>query len=188
MKYSDFITIQEITDFLTAQSADIKTTPGFDNNLKLFQKMAYTKIASYLNYDFISQDYTAETIRGNGTNRLMTINRPLTKLTKLVDANDSEITGCIAFNDSIYLPFKSTLGKLYLADYTAGWTSTEMPADIKVAGLMLVALYMNKSVGGSVSVGLSTVSSNNGSSSTVDPDAEKNILASISRYVNYAQI
>lgn len=186
MKVSDFLTIQEINDYLTAQSADMTVTPGYDNNVKLFQKNAYTKIASFLGYDFVSQDFTAETARGNGTKRIFLVNRPVTKLTEVRDANDQVISGVQLYNDSLYFPSNTVLGKLYFIDYTAGYSASAMPADIKTAGLLLVALYMNQSAGGSLSVGKSTISSSNGTSDTIDPDAEQKILEKLRGYVSYA--
>lgn len=180
MQISVFLNYEEVLNHIHNQGDEVQISESYQNNIVLNTKAAHDRICKYLGYEIVTSVYTTEYQNGNGTNKLFTNNRPITAVTSLYNDTDLiPVSDYILFDNYILLKDSiSIVGEAnYKISYTAGWTRTTMPYDIKRAGLRLVSLYLdtvNREGKSSVSSGQT--------SETINLDAEKQILETISDY------
>lgn len=177
-------TIDEIKDYLSLQGADSEVSLEYDNYLDLMRKSAKERIVQFLGYEILSKEHKDERhpFEG-GYPRLYTHHRPITTITELkMDGYPTDLDQYGFESDHIYLKDNSIfpLRRIITVTYQAGWTSTTMPADIRLVALRLIALYLKES-GPSGSLGLTSRETPDGSRS-FDTDAEQKILRNIERY------
>jgi hypothetical protein len=147
---------------------------------------AHKSICSYLGYEILSKEYIDELYDGGGSSIIYLNNRPINAITSIKEDNN-EINDSVLIRDGVYIEREDFIFSTYYRykiTYTAGWTSTTMPEDIRYAALQLVGIMSQedgvKSGGGLLGV---TSISKGDTSKTLDfTQAKKDILATLSSY------
>jgi len=184
MSQNYLVDIVDVVRNLQGRGYDANSTPNLEENLKIYRSAAHKRICNYVGYEILSTAYTDELYFGNGTHYLDLINRPITAITT-VKADDVEQTlSLFEIYHSRALYYKDGFFHRYndwKISYTAGYTRTTMPGDIRLVSLELIALYASES-GPKGSIGLSSFSQPEGSGSTFDPESEDRILSKLDSY------
>ena len=136
-----------------------------NESIELYVNAASDIIEEYLGYDANTQTYTEQVYDGNGTRLLITRARPITAITTLLCEGDTVDTDdfinrewYIDGDDYVFVTGNSN----YKLTYTAGYSSSTMPAAIKLACVKLAAV-MAKEDGRTGSLGTSSISHGDGS-------------------------
>lgn len=180
MSLNYLFTLQECKDYLSIGDHDYVVSPEYDNVIDQKRNAAFRRIASYLDYDFLSKEHT-ETYNGSGNKELYLNNRPITSVSSVV-IDDADVTDQVAFENS-YLYMTSIFPKGWRnieVVYTAGYTSTSMPADIKDVAYSLFLLYMKETS----SLGIQNKSSAE-TSVSFDKEEEQRLLDRLHHYRKY---
>jgi len=191
MQISYLVTMDQALNYLSSQGLNVPSNINYENNIKIFRAAAHRKIRNYLGYEFIDTTYTDEIYSSSGGYFLYLNNRPITSLDAIKLDNVAQTKTDYIIVDETHLYFEDMFTKgynNYKISYKAGWTQANMPGDIRLAALQLIALYNGQTGGGGTVIGKSSVSNGQGVTESINPEAEKEILESLSGYLRYDRI
>lgn len=186
MSLNYLVTMADATRYLQSQGYDFDSDINFEKNIEQYRASAHKRICGYLGYEILSNSYTDELYTGSGKEILYLKNRPITALNGLTYNGSSYNTDNYSISsDATFIYNEDGIffspNYFWKVSYTAGYTSTTMPADIRQAGLQLIAMYY-KQGGPMGTLGLTSQSSPDASSQSYDLEAEDSILNAISHY------
>jgi len=185
MSLNYLISIDEAKKYLYKTDVPTGANVFVEQRLEMYRSSAHRAICNKVGFEILSTVYTDERHKGNDYHDVYLDNRPITLLTA-VKYNDVEKTlGDYEVIDSKYLHYEdgyfTESSYWWKFSYTAGYTSTTMPGDIKLTAVELIKLYHDAS---NRKAGTSSESDGaTGNSISFDPDAEKNILKRLDSYV-----
>lgn len=189
MQISYLLTTKQMLNYLTNQGLDASDS-NFVDNAVLYRLAAYKKICNYVGYDILENSYIEERYSGNGRHELYLLNQPVTAFSQIllddIDiTSDIELIGNRLFYEDGF--FTQGLNNLKIT-YTAGFTQSSMPGDIRLTALQLISLYTGQLGGAGTTIGKSSISDGQGGSESVDTEAETRILSTMYQYVSHARI
>lgn len=177
--------MEQALNFLSNQGLSGATNSDYENNIKLYRLAAHDKICQYLGYEVVSSSYTDELYNGVSGLEMYLKNRPITELTTLkIDDVEQDVSNFTIIDGvKLYSEYGFQRGVYnYKISYTAGWTQSSMPSDIRLVALQLIALYQAQIGGGGTTIGKSSYSDGQGGSESIDFDAESRLLESLHSY------
>lgn len=131
---------------------------NMESMLQTYIDSAENIVENYLGYDPTENDYE-EIITSIGSDKLYTRIPHISEFSYVIDKDTDEmLTDCISNENYIYdrngeEVFKE--GRKYKVCYVGGWSSKEMPADIRMAVLRIASVQLAESDG---NIGLSSKS------------------------------
>ncbi len=186
MQISYLLTTKQVMNYLTNQGMDA-ADPNFVDNAIIYRLAAYKKICNYLGYDIITADYTDERYNGNGMHELYLRNQPVTEVTSCIIDDSEYIDNLELIDNRLFYEdgwFSNGINNIKVS-YTAGWTQSSMPGDIRLAALQLISLYTGQLGGAGTTIGKASISDGQGGSESIDTGAEERILSSLDAWKSY---